>query len=471
MRKILILFVLLSTIIVNAQEDKTVTLTVSGTGKTLEEAKTNALRSAIEQAFGAFISSKTELLNDNLISDQITSVANGNIQSFDILDKFQLLDNNWSATVKAVVSVNKLISFVESKGLTVEIKGGLFALNIKQQMLNEENEIKSIFDLTGVLFDYMQNSFDYNLKVGEPNSVNGDNQKWMIPMYVTATSNKNMDALNDYCLNTLKNISLSEEEIRNYTSLNKSTFKLIFMNNLGENIFYFRKEISTDILEALFDKESIFSENFIIDTGKEKLSEYEESKSNVDYLNQHKINLFSKGIILGTFQFNYVTNLAGIESMSNISVSTNKNRFEFKAPKKENYNSIIYNDIENLFVDSLEKPFDDKETYSSDNSIYNTAGIEVKPNFPGGLEKFYKFISNNFKVPNEEGLQGKIFVTFVVEKNGSLSDIKVIRDIGYGTGKEAIRVLKCSPRWNAGLQNGKKVRVQYSIPIPVYGRK
>lgn len=191
----------------------------------------------------------------------------------------------------------------------------------------------------------------------------------------------------------------------------------------------------------------------------------------MDFLSQYKINLFSKGIVLGTFQFNYVTNLTGIESMSKISVSTDKSRFEFKAPKKENYNSIIYNDLENLFVDNLEKPFEDKETYSSDNNIYNTAGIEVKPDFPGGLEKFSKFISKNFKVPNEEGLIGKIFVTFVVEKNGSLSDIKVIRDIGYGTGKEAIRVLKRSPKWNAGEMNGKKVRSSFSLPITLYSAK
>lgn len=102
-----------------------------------------------------------------------------------------------------------------------------------------------------------------------------------------------------------------------------------------------------------------------------------------------------------------------------------------------------------------------------DNTIYNTAGIEVKPDFPGGLEKFYKFIGKNFQVPEEEGLKGKIFVTFVVEKDGSLTDIKVIRDIGYGTGKEAIRVLKSCPRWNPGEQNGKKVRVLYSLPISI----
>jgi protein TonB len=101
-----------------------------------------------------------------------------------------------------------------------------------------------------------------------------------------------------------------------------------------------------------------------------------------------------------------------------------------------------------------------------DTQIYNTAGIQVQPEFPGGMEKFYKFVEK-FQVPEEEGLKGKVFVTFVVEKDGSLTDIKVIRDIGYGTGKEAIRVLKSCPKWNAGEQNGKKVRVQYSLPITI----
>jgi hypothetical protein len=64
--------------------DKTVTLVVSGSGKTQDEAKQNALRSAIEQAFGTFISSKTEILNDSLVKDEIVSVANGNIQKFEI---------------------------------------------------------------------------------------------------------------------------------------------------------------------------------------------------------------------------------------------------------------------------------------------------------------------------------------------------------------------------------------------------
>lgn len=107
------------------------------------------------------------------------------------------------------------------------------------------------------------------------------------------------------------------------------------------------------------------------------------------------------------------------------------------------------------------------QVVEEDNNVYNTAGIEVKPEFPGGIEKFYSFVGKNYRVPDEDGLRGKVYVTFVVEKDGSLTDIKVLRDIGYGTGKEAIRVLSKCPRWNPGIQNGKPVRVLYSLPITI----
>jgi protein TonB len=105
-----------------------------------------------------------------------------------------------------------------------------------------------------------------------------------------------------------------------------------------------------------------------------------------------------------------------------------------------------------------------------DNTIYNTAGIEVKPEFPGGMEKFYKYIGNNYTSP-EDAPSGKVYVTFVVEKDGSLTDIKVLRDVGFGTGKEALRVLGKCPRWNPGEQNGKKVRVLYSLPIVIQAQE
>ncbi|MDY0089678.1 MAG: energy transducer TonB [Flavobacteriaceae bacterium] len=99
--------------------------------------------------------------------------------------------------------------------------------------------------------------------------------------------------------------------------------------------------------------------------------------------------------------------------------------------------------------------------------VFLNAVLSVKADFPGGLQKFYDYVGRNFRTPDVDGLKGRILVSFVVERDGSLSDIKVIRDIGYGTGKEAIRVLKNSPKWIPGEQNGRKVRAQYQLPITI----
>ncbi|MCL9806698.1 STMP1 family protein [Flavobacterium amniphilum] len=78
-----------------------------------------------------------------------------------------------------------------------------------------------------------------------------------------------------------------------------------------------------------------------------------------------------------------------------------------------------------------------KNTFVEDNTVYSSAGLDYQPEFPGGLQKFGLYISENYNLPNVKGLKGKVIVEFVVEKDGSLGLIKVIRDIGFGTGEEA----------------------------------
>lgn len=100
----------------------------------------------------------------------------------------------------------------------------------------------------------------------------------------------------------------------------------------------------------------------------------------------------------------------------------------------------------------------------------NTSELTEKPEYEGGLMAFYKYISANYKL-SEEGnkakLKGRVFMSFVIEKDGSLSDIKVLKDLGYGTGEEAERVLKDCPKWKPGKIDGKPVRTSYSLPINV----
>ncbi len=102
-----------------------------------------------------------------------------------------------------------------------------------------------------------------------------------------------------------------------------------------------------------------------------------------------------------------------------------------------------------------------------DLSVYNTAGIEVKPEFSGGMNEFYSYVARNYWVPNMKDLSGTVYISFIVEKDGSINEIKVIRDIGFGTGEEAIRVMQKCKNWIPGTQNGKNVRVLYSLPIKI----
>lgn len=111
----------------------------------------------------------------------------------------------------------------------------------------------------------------------------------------------------------------------------------------------------------------------------------------------------------------------------------------------------------------------DKGVEAPDNGIYNSAGLQVQPEFPGGMTAFYKYVNNNFRIPEiEQNMTAKIYVSFVVEKDGSLTAIKVLRDPGYGLGKEAERVLKSLKiKWSPGIQNGKPVRASYNLPITI----
>jgi periplasmic protein TonB len=94
--------------------------------------------------------------------------------------------------------------------------------------------------------------------------------------------------------------------------------------------------------------------------------------------------------------------------------------------------------------------------------------VEEQPGYPGGDEARIRFLQENIKYPEEAkelGVQGKVFVTFVVEVDGSITDVRVLRGIGAGCDEEAIRVVKSMPRWVPGKQRGQPVRVQFNLPI------
>ena len=94
--------------------------------------------------------------------------------------------------------------------------------------------------------------------------------------------------------------------------------------------------------------------------------------------------------------------------------------------------------------------------------------VEQMPSFPGGDAELMKFLSTHIKYPvvaEENGIQGRVIATFVVERDGSISDVKVVKSVDPSLDKEAIRVLKSMPKWIPGKQNGSAVRVKYTVPV------
>ncbi|GAB4017329.1 energy transducer TonB [Spirosoma koreense] len=94
--------------------------------------------------------------------------------------------------------------------------------------------------------------------------------------------------------------------------------------------------------------------------------------------------------------------------------------------------------------------------------------VEQQPEYPGGVEALRTFLSNNLKYPRaaaSAGVSGRVYVSFIVNADGSLTDIQVLKGIGFGCDEEAVRVMQKMPRWRPGKQSGRAVRVKFNIPI------
>ena len=258
MKKLLVLTLIFYTFLGYSQEANVVELISVGRGKTQDQALQNAMRNAIEQSFGVSVSTKTEILNDELIKDQIVSVSNGSIQKYEIISERSLSDDNHAVTIKASVSINKLISFVQGKGVSADFNGSLFSFNIRQQELNEKNEKVAINDMISVIKQLVSNSLDYNIIVSNPVRVlpeefqyqerfiqyqerfiqyqerfknrnlnqNNKDENWYIPIRVEITTNENFKLINTYLYENLTALSLSAGETNNYLSLKKNVFPI-----------------------------------------------------------------------------------------------------------------------------------------------------------------------------------------------------------------------------------------------------
>jgi len=122
----------------------------------------------------------------------------------------------------------------------------------------------------------------------------------------------------------------------------------------------------------------------------------------------------------------------------------------------------------NIIDEGIKGGKGDVAPVTEDETVHPFGSIEVLPQPDGGMAGWAKFLQKNLQYPalaRENNISGKVFVSFIVEKDGQLTDIKIVRGLGYGLDEETIRVLKLAKSWKPGIQNGHPVRVAYSIPF------
>ena len=134
----------------------------------------------------------------------------------------------------------------------------------------------------------------------------------------------------------------------------------------------------------------------------------------------------------------------------------------FQKPDSKN------NKISGSVSDSINNKTDDQKNITELDKMIFCYVVEVMPEFPGGDEARVKFLKKNLIYPDsarKHGIQGTVFATFTVDTNGSVSNPKILRGIGYGCDEEAIRVLKLMPKWKPSLQENKAVLFRMNLPV------
>lgn len=277
----------------SANSNDEVTLVVFG--KAVDSEKATALRSAIEQAYGVFVSANTTILNDDLVKDEIVTISSGNIKSYKVLSDVKCEDGQEMVTVKATVCISKLISYAKSKGASTEFAGATFAQNMKMKELNKKNELQALQNMVAMAKELLPVAFDKKLSIADPtipkkdfrtdpqyakanpiyvhpavgadaiiesyrNYLNLLDGYYQMEFCVSIEPNDNTNHILENINNTLKAIALSSEEQTEYEKMNMKMSRLFihwpYCYKSGEP----RNELDLNFRNSKEDINKVFAE-------------------------------------------------------------------------------------------------------------------------------------------------------------------------------------------------------------------
>jgi len=313
---LLIAFLSLAYLQVNAQKSNDeATLVVSASAATEDEAIKNALRSAIEQTYGTFVSANTTLLNDELVKDEVVTISSGNIKEYSKVGSFKSANGQISVTLKATVCISKLVTYAKSKGASAEFAGATLAMNVKMYELNKNAELKALGNLIEYMKKNLSNAFSRNIQISEPSAgeldggydyseelfnwmTNLRNNYYKIVMTISYDVNKNTESFITYINNALESISINENEYNSIRDLGIETtsarFPFIRKNfkfrNNGEKL----NELGRELLKSFDDA---FGHFYVVDNlGGRSLVSYNFDPDNLPQ-SQKRLEACSSGVL------------------------------------------------------------------------------------------------------------------------------------------------------------------------------
>lgn len=209
-RLFIFIFAICAYININAQISE-VSLVVNAEGPNKTEAIDNALRSAIEQTYGMFVSANTTILNDEVVKDEITTVSTGNIQKYTEISSVLLPNGNTSVTLEAVVSLTKLVSYAKSKGSECEFAGSTFGANFRLYEMHQKNETIVIQNMVKQL-DALRPIWDYEIEVSDP-VLSDDRKTARVGITINLIVNNRTQQFADILKHTMKSLLMTEEQV------------------------------------------------------------------------------------------------------------------------------------------------------------------------------------------------------------------------------------------------------------------
>lgn len=224
-RAFIILLLTIGALQAYSQDVDQVKLVVSGEGTTKEQATHVALRSAVEQAYGVFVSANTEILNDELVKEEIATVTSGNVHSYKELSAVLLPDSTHLVTLQAVVSTHKLAAYAQSKGVSCEFAGATFGANLRLLELNRQNTKKAFDNLVSQLAAFIPYLYEKKLTIGNPD-INGN-----ITFRVDYISTDVTMAYQNMITSTCQALNMSDNEVQHLQSLAANYYDYTFESN------------------------------------------------------------------------------------------------------------------------------------------------------------------------------------------------------------------------------------------------